>query len=239
MSTLRDPDMVVAAWLDDGPRRLPDQTRRAVANAIPSITQRRRGFGPPWRVPSVNGQLRLALAAAAVMVAAVGGLYLFRPGPPGGLVGGPGPTASPSEMTIETPGPSGGTITLTDTGCEWAGKPSVVGTGTTDIAFRNETDDYATFDLHGLVGGHTWDEATAYVEDLNRRLGTGEEWPPNDISEQLPRLLEVGAGSDGQRSITMPVLDPDIRIYGIVCAANTGPTGDILAVYAVGPLEYR
>lgn len=239
MTTMRDPDMVVAAWLDDGPRRLPDHTRRAVANAIPSITQRRRGFGPPWRVQSVNGHLRLALAAAAVMVAAVGGLYLFRPAAPGGLIGGPGPTASPSQEATAPPGPSGGTITLTDDGCEWAGKPSFVRTGDIDIAFRNQTDDYATFDLHGLVRGHTWAEAAAYVEDLNRRLGTGEDWPPNDISDQLPRLIELGAGSDGARSITMPALNPDIKIYGIVCAANTSSAGDILTVYAVGPIEYR
>ena len=35
MTTPRDPDEILAAWLDEGPTRLPDQTRRAIVGRHP------------------------------------------------------------------------------------------------------------------------------------------------------------------------------------------------------------
>ena len=52
MTTPRDPDAILAAWLDEGPTRLPDQTRRAIAVAMPNDTRRRRRRGRRGGSPS-------------------------------------------------------------------------------------------------------------------------------------------------------------------------------------------
>jgi hypothetical protein len=232
MTTRRDPDAVLAAWLDEGPDELPEQDRRAIVTSTRLMTQRRGGIALPWRDTTMNGSLRIALGAVAVLITAVGGLALLGPGLPGGI-GGPGPTASPAP----TP-PAGGRITLTETGCTWVGNPGTVSGGPIRIEFRNETDDHAIFDLHGIVVNQTWDNGVAFVEDLNRRLETGEEWPPNHISD-FNRLTELAAGSTTQVEISMPYFDFTPVTHGIVCAATTSPTGDTLAVFLVGPLEYE
>jgi hypothetical protein len=230
MTTRRDPDAVMAAWLDEGPDELPEQDRRAIVNSTRLMTQRRGGIALPWRDTTMNGYLRIALGAVAVLIAAAGGLVLLGPGLPGGI-GGPG-TTSPTP----TP-PTGGRITLTDTGCTWVGNPGTV-SGDIVIEFRNDTDDHAIFDLHGVVANHTWDEGVAFVEELSRRLETGEEWPPNDISD-FERLTELSAGSTTRIEVSMPYFDVTPVTHGIVCAANTSPTGDTLTVFLVGPLDYE
>jgi len=98
MTTPRDPDEILSAWLDEGPTRLPDQTRRAIAVAIPTTTQRRRGWTAPWRHPSVNTIARTAVAVLAVVAVAGGVIYALRPG---GVTATAGATAtsSPSESS--------------------------------------------------------------------------------------------------------------------------------------------
>ena len=114
MSAPRDPDAIIAAWLDDGPNVLPEPTRRAIGVTSRSTNQARRPLRLPWRETDVNSFLKLALAGAAVVAVAVGGLYLINRGPAGpGSIGGPTPTPSPSlaapptpASSPETPGPS-------------------------------------------------------------------------------------------------------------------------------------
>jgi hypothetical protein len=95
MTASRNPDPIVAAWLEDGPEVLPESTKRAIAVTTRTIRQSRPSTWVPWRSPNVNGLTRLALAVAAVAVA-VGGLYFVTRGPnaPGGVAGQP--TATPS-----------------------------------------------------------------------------------------------------------------------------------------------
>lgn len=236
MTTRRDPDMVVAAWLDDGPRRLPAQTRSAIANAIPLIPQRRRGLGPPWRVPSVNGHLRLTLAAAAVIVAAAGGIYLLSPGGPSTSVGGPGPTASPSPTAsprATSAFVSAGTITLTDKGCNWDGKPTVVGDGARiRIETRNETNTFGNFGFYKLDPDRTWTEAAAWVVAEDEALQTGiEQDTPADFAVEL-QSVDAEAF---EQSVLMTTTRPGT--YGVVCSANEPPPGAVFHVYLVGPLE--
>lgn len=106
MTVRRDPDAILAAWLEEGPDVLPEATRRAIEVTTRTTHQARRLTWLPWRATHMNGMTRLALAAAAVVAVAVGGLYLFRPATdPSGGVGGPGspaPSASPSS----SPAPS-------------------------------------------------------------------------------------------------------------------------------------
>lgn len=226
MNTRRDPDAVLAAWLDEGPIELPEQDRRAIVNSTRLMTQRRGGIALPWRDTNMNGSLRLALGAVAVLIAAVGGVALLGPGLPG--VGGP-PTATP---------PTGGSITLTDTGCTWAGNPGTVSSGPIVMEFRNDTEGYATFELHGVVANRTWDKGVALIAEVNKRIEKGEPWPDNDVSD-FNQLTELTAGSTTRIEVSMPYFEFAPRIHGIVCGANTSPTGDVLGLYLVGPLDYE
>ena len=88
MTVQRDPDAILAAWLDEGPDRLPEPTRRAIAVTTRTDPSDAARSGVPWRYPTMNGTPRLALGAVAIVAVALGGLYLSG-GPPSGGVGGP------------------------------------------------------------------------------------------------------------------------------------------------------
>ena len=79
MTTPRDPDEILSAWLDEGPTRLPDQTRRAIAVALPTTTQHRRGWTVPWRPFRMNPITRTALAVFALAIAVGGTMFVLRP----------------------------------------------------------------------------------------------------------------------------------------------------------------
>jgi len=99
MTVRRDPDAIVAAWLEEGPDVLPESTRRAIDVTARTTRQARRLSWLLRWATHINGMTRLALAAAAVVAVAVGGLVVLRPGTYGPGVGGPGspvPSASAS-----------------------------------------------------------------------------------------------------------------------------------------------
>jgi hypothetical protein len=93
-NSTRDPDSVLEAWIDEGPRYLPDATRRAILNALPTTPQSRRGFTAPGSSATTTAFVQWA-AVAIVAVVAIGALALLT-GPRGG-VGGP---ASPSAPNV-------------------------------------------------------------------------------------------------------------------------------------------
>ena len=103
MTVSRDPDAILAAWLEEGPRRLPDATRRAIAVTTRTTRQSRGPMWLPQRSPTMNGMSRVALAAVAVVAVAFGGLYLFNLAPKGG-VGGQSPTPTAASAS-PSPGP--------------------------------------------------------------------------------------------------------------------------------------
>jgi hypothetical protein len=107
MTVKRDADVILAAWLDEGPDVLPESTRRAIAVSTRTTRQSRLPMGMPWRFSTMNGMTRYAVAAVAVVAVVVGGLFILRPSTthPGG-VGGPAspvPSASPSPSASPTP----------------------------------------------------------------------------------------------------------------------------------------
>jgi hypothetical protein len=109
MNPRRDPDAILFAWLDEGPARLPDATRRAIAVSIRTTARSRLPTWLAWNAPTADGLSRYALWAVAVMAVVVGGLSLLRPGPDrSGGVGGPAasvPSATPSPLASPTPSP--------------------------------------------------------------------------------------------------------------------------------------
>jgi hypothetical protein len=104
MSTDRDVTRIVRSWLEDGATALPDRVLDSVLDQLPATPQR-RSWWPARRLTGMNTTVRLALAAAAVLVVAVVGFNVL---PGGGGIGGFGPTpsSSPSPTPPPTPTPS-------------------------------------------------------------------------------------------------------------------------------------
>jgi hypothetical protein len=103
MNQSRDPDTIIATWLDDGPIELPDDTRRAISVGL--RTQPRAA-----RMAVLGGSLMLPinrLAAAAAILLAVGALSAFvlsnRTSGPGAT---PVPSVSAAPTATASPSPS-------------------------------------------------------------------------------------------------------------------------------------
>ena len=97
MTNARDPEEIIAAWLEDGPFELPAETRRAIAVGLRTQPRARRmafpgGFGMTPLVRTVT-----AAGAAIVVLAIAGALILGRsPSASVGASASPSPAASPS-----------------------------------------------------------------------------------------------------------------------------------------------
>ena len=114
MTTSRDPDRLVRAFLAEGEDSLNDQVYDAV-RAVIERTPQRAGVGP-WRMPIMNKIVGLGLAAAAVIAAVLIGSQLF--GSPGGGVGAdPTVAATPQPTPEPTPEP-------TPSPAAWRGLPA-------------------------------------------------------------------------------------------------------------------
>jgi hypothetical protein len=103
MSVRRDPDAILATWLEAGPTRLPDATKRAIAVNTRTTHQARRPRWLSWRFSTMNGATRFAVGAVAVVAVALGGMYLVNQAPNdgvGGPSGSPTPSTAPSPTTI-------------------------------------------------------------------------------------------------------------------------------------------
>ena len=119
----RDPEALLSAYLADGMEVLPDWVVDAVLDEVHRTRQQAR-FGPwrtrpvSWRIPTMNSYAKLAIAAVVVVVVAIGGLALLRPGessgPGGAPTATPSPTPSPSAAPSASPAASPSPISMTD-----------------------------------------------------------------------------------------------------------------------------
>jgi hypothetical protein len=98
------------------------------------------------------------------------------------------------------------------------------------LVIRNETDDYGVFMFHKLRPGRTFDEGRAAIAAIQEALKTGADWPEAISDSVIEATAE--AGKDGAVAMVTTA-----GTFGVVCSANTSPTGDILTVFLVGPLE--
>jgi hypothetical protein len=113
MSGPRDPDAIIAAWLEEGPSRLPETTRRGIGVAIRNSTQTRLALRMPWRSIPMNPFARTAIAVLAVIVVISGAVYLLRPG---AEVGGVPATPTASPVPTRSGTQPGASSTAIDTG---------------------------------------------------------------------------------------------------------------------------
>jgi len=104
MNDTRDPNVIIGAWLDEGPTDLPESTRRAITTSVRTIDQR-RGFTLPWTNRPVTSWFGPALVAAAVVVA-VAGIYMLAPFGRTPSVGPPVGSPTASEEPPATPPPA-------------------------------------------------------------------------------------------------------------------------------------
>ena len=106
MSVQRDPDVILATWLEDGPMRLPEATRRAIGVATRSTDQRRRPIWTPRRYAPMNSFAKLAVPAVVVVAVGVMGIALLSPGQTSSIVNPPAPSSSFSSAPSAIPVPS-------------------------------------------------------------------------------------------------------------------------------------
>jgi len=94
MSHLRDPDLIIATWLDDGPVTLPDETRRAIAVGLRTQGRVRRLAILGWSMFPLS-----RFVAAAAIVLAVSGLAIVVQS---NRTGGAGSVTSPTPLASPT-----------------------------------------------------------------------------------------------------------------------------------------
>jgi hypothetical protein len=100
MNTDRDTTRIVRSWLRTAEHESADRVLDAVLEQLDTTTQRRAGW-PAWRSPEMNTMMKLGVAAAAVVVAAVLGFnYLNAQSIGGPGVGDPTPTPEPSPTPL-------------------------------------------------------------------------------------------------------------------------------------------
>ena len=110
MNVQRDPDEILAAWLDEGPLELPSGTKRAIVTALPTTPQVRRNRLAPGRNQMIPFA-RFAAMAAVVVVAFGAAILILRPapsivsGPPGSP---PVPSFAPSPPASPQPSDTSG-----------------------------------------------------------------------------------------------------------------------------------
>jgi hypothetical protein len=240
MTTSHSTEERISQWLEEAAvGQLPDRVLDATFETTRGLDQARASAWRPF--PMSRPIPAMVAVGAAVIIVAAGVIYL-RPGSGSNVGGAPSASAIPSLA---------GTITLTDTGCDWESNPGTL----TDpefvtLALRNQTDDYADFQLHWVRTGRTYEEGVALVAEIGRRLTTGEEWPPNDVSmvvhsqgvvarsETVASWPTAGTGEAPAPGLQHgPSWNLESGAYGVTCSANTSPTGDILTTFLVGPLH--
>lgn len=102
MTTSRDPDRLIRAFVAEGEEILHDRVYDVVRATIERTSQ--RAVMGPWRMPIMNKIAGFGLAAAAVVAAVLIGAQLL--GSPSGGLGGPADDPTPTAAATPTPEPS-------------------------------------------------------------------------------------------------------------------------------------
>lgn len=201
---------------------------------------------------------RRQIPAVALIVAAVTMTTLLSGCAP--ALGGSGPTGSPpppappsrapspTPTATRSPIPSSspastptsiGSLTLTSTGCTWAGDTGGLLAGPVRIEASNATSDDAGFALYVVETGHTYQELATILEGYDAQA----QQDPTSVSispdaatiHGLLGLLSSGA----TRSLDSDVDVPASSTAGIACWRGDAAAHAVYHVYAVGPLQFK
>ena len=106
MNTPRDHDAVIEAWLDDGPRALPAETRQAITVGIRTVARRRAGLAWPFARRGLRAIEPTRLSAelgSAVVVVVAAALAVSLAANQWGPSGTEGPSATPTSSNTMWP----------------------------------------------------------------------------------------------------------------------------------------
>lgn len=138
MKTERETTRIVRSWLEVGADRLPDRVLDSVLNQLPAYKQRRPLWLPPRRFAQMNTPLRIAIAAAAVLVVLIAGYNLLPGTGPGGeatstliVTPTPSPTATPRALRNGVL-PAGVYVAVPASHPAWTACPETATTGCSD-----------------------------------------------------------------------------------------------------------
>ena len=232
MTTPRDPDRLIHAFLLEGAEQLQDQVYDAVRADIDH--KRQRVVIGPWRVPTVSKLVPIGLGAAAVIaVLFLGSRFIGSPTsnvagpasqPPASTVPSEVPTTSPdpspSEEAELPPGPhllaekgdGGVSMTVTIAAPKWFGDPPGIG-----YVIREESPDQSNGAMIGFQDG----EYYVYGDACHYRT-TKPATPATTVDEAIEAMAnqasrEASAPEDitvdgyaGKKIILHPADDLDI-----------------------------
>jgi hypothetical protein len=253
MTAERDPGRRLAEHLRfEAQGRAPDWLLESTLAIIDTTPQRRGLRRLPWRFPIVNTFAKLAVAAVAVIVGAVAlttlsGARLPAVGGPGPAVVSPAPTPSPTPTPAPSPSPvpsqttvpTVGSVTLSATGCAWAGDTSALSSGPIQIEATNATQSDAGFALYLVAPGHTYQELATIIEGYDAQA----QQDPQNVQISVPETIAIGHGVIGiLRPGATASLASDIpsgSVAGIACWRGDPAANAVNNVYSVGPLEFR
>ena len=230
MNDTRDFDRAVYRWLDEGSDVTPPEVIDAVLLAVRSTPQERRSWWPAWRTNRMNTYAKLIVAAAAVLVVAIGA-YQLLPGRSG--FGG----------TIATPWPSPallarGTFNLLDSEVELnatGGGDSVTGTMTVSSDLGDFSVDLkcsrTTEDGVILIAGDITDSTSPYAREGAREVIVLKPGSPVYASFDS----EGRAGGDVTPAASCPALLEQVIDTGTQTVIGPNGLGPIEGTVEFGP----
>jgi hypothetical protein len=190
MSPDRDTTRIVRSWLQTDEYESADRVLDAVLDQLDTTPQRRSTWWPARRLPQMNTTAKLAIAAAAVIVAAFLGIRFLLPGPNIGT-DGPTPTLAPSPAAFHSGPLTAGTYVMTP----------FIGVGASGICLpeapecvedpRDDSysvtftvpDGYAAApDGHPLIFGHDGDTIMTILRGAGLYSDPCHSTPPPDIA---------------------------------------------------------
>jgi len=193
MTTSRDPDRLIHAFLREGAEQLDDQVYDVVRAEIDH--KRQRVVIGPWRVPTVSKLVPIGLGAAAVIAVLFLGSQFI--GSPTSNVGGPA-SQPPASATPSTT-PIGGTVEFQMDGRPATTKVNAVAdgarvSGTAVTMFAGGTH---TVRLECAArDGDTWAVAGTVEQSTVPGEGGGDHWSLVDVKDGTPQRIGIWLSAD-------------------------------------------
>ena len=220
MNGLRDPEAIVAAWLDDGPTELPDETRRSIAIAARTTPQARGRSN--WLARRIDMTRFQSLGAvAAVAIVAVLGLVAVATLRDTSDVGGPAASPAPSLSPGQSPAPL---PAMTETFISEkygysirypAGRTALPATTFWSLQSPRTNEMMLLGDVIKLVHGRLWTASVPIPEGM-----TGDEW----LAAYLATYTDKTSTPDTWEQITIGGSPAGVRVgndgYGYIEAVE-------------------
>jgi WD40-like Beta Propeller Repeat len=230
MNDMRDPNLVIGSWLEEGPTQLPDSTRRAITTSIRTVNQK-RGLGLRW-LPPASAPLRPALLVAGLVVA-LAGVYLFGRFGSSESVGPPIATSSPEPIAsppiLASPPPLVGRIAFTRYDSEFGPFGDNIGTFTVNADGTDERRLELPFASDGIVWSPDGSQIllpNAHREGQPFRSAVanadGSDYQVLEVEGTFPDMWCGAWSPDGARLLCTIADEDDPAVDGIYSVAADG-----------------